>query len=146
MHLYYKILGLEPGASQAEIKRAYFKLIRKYSPESDPERFQQIREAYEQLKNAKNAPEGPSFPAPAEPWAQKMLEQIEKYNRQKNNEKYRDACEEAWNRFPEEIQFLYMLNIFYSKTGKRKKSANPQIQPVKNVSAFGTDVPFWILL
>lgn len=126
MHLYYKILGLEPGASQTEIKRSYFKLIRKYSPESDPERFQQIREAYEQLKNAENAPDSPSFPAPAEPWAQKMLEQIEKYNRQKNNEKYRDACEEAWNRFPEEIQFLYMLNIAQRRcrnTGKAIKTA-----------------------
>lgn len=126
MHLYYKILGLEPGASQAEIKRAYFKLIRKHSPESDPERFQQIREAYEQLKNAKNTPEVPSFPIPSDPWAQKMLEQIEKYKMQKNNVKYRDACEEAWNRFPEEIQFLYMLNIAQRKcknTGKAVKTA-----------------------
>lgn len=126
MHLYYEILGLEPGATQDEIKRAYFKLIRKHSPESDPEGFQQIREAYEQLKNAPNEPEGPSFPAPAEPFAKKMLVQIEKYNRQKNNEKYRDACEEAWKHFPEEIQFLYMLNIAQRKcnnTGKAVKTA-----------------------
>lgn len=37
MHLYYEILGLEPEATQTDIKRAYFKLIRKHSPESDPE-------------------------------------------------------------------------------------------------------------
>lgn len=126
MHLYYEILGLEPGATQTDIKRAYFKLIRKHSPESDPEGFQQIREAYEQLKNAPNEPEGPSFPAPVEPFAKKMLEQIEKYNRQKNNEKYRDACEEAWKHYPEEIQFLYMLNIAQRRcrnTGKAVKTA-----------------------
>lgn len=76
MNLYYEILGLQPGATQAEIKRAYFRLIRRYSPESDPERFQQIREAYEQLKNAQEAPSGPVFPSPSEPWAKKMLEQI----------------------------------------------------------------------
>lgn len=36
MGTYYDILGLEPGASQAEIKRAYFKMVRQYSPEADP--------------------------------------------------------------------------------------------------------------
>ncbi len=126
MNLYYEILGLQPGATQAEIKRAYFRLIRRYSPESDPERFQQIREAYEQLKNAQEAPSGPVFPSPSEPWAKKMLEQIEKYNRQRNNEKYRDACEEAWAHFPDEIQFLYMLNIAQRRchnTGKAVKSS-----------------------
>lgn len=50
MGTYYDILGLEPGASQAEIKRAYFKMVRQYSPEADPEQFQKIREAYEQLQ------------------------------------------------------------------------------------------------
>ena len=50
MEDYYKILELRPGASQAEIKRAYFRLVRKYRPEKDPERFQEIRRAYEHLK------------------------------------------------------------------------------------------------
>ena len=50
METYYERLGLAPGASQLEIKKAYFKLIRKHSPESDPQQFQLIREAYEQLK------------------------------------------------------------------------------------------------
>ena len=50
MNTYYEILGLEPGASQLDIKKAYFKMIRRHSPESDPEQFQKIREAYEQLK------------------------------------------------------------------------------------------------
>ena len=82
MSTYYDILGLEPGASQAEIKRAYFKMVRQYSPEADPEQFQKIREAYEQLKNMQNAPEGPAFPPFSEPWAENMLKQIEKYRRE----------------------------------------------------------------
>lgn len=53
MDTYYHILGLEPGASQAEIKKAYFRMVRQHSPESDPEQFQKIREAYEQLKREK---------------------------------------------------------------------------------------------
>jgi curved DNA-binding protein CbpA len=45
----YHILGISSQASADEIKRAYFQLVRKYSPEKDPERFQQIRIAYNTL-------------------------------------------------------------------------------------------------
>ena len=48
----YEILGIEQGADEKTIKRAYFKLIRTYSPEKDPERFQEIRAAYERLIEA----------------------------------------------------------------------------------------------
>lgn len=53
---YYKIMGIERGADQNEIKRAYRKLARKYHPdvskESDAEaRFKEVGEAYEVLKD-----------------------------------------------------------------------------------------------
>ncbi|MFS1523321.1 DnaJ C-terminal domain-containing protein [Microbulbifer sp. 2304DJ12-6] len=53
---YYKILGLERGADQAEIKRAYRKLARKYHPdvsseEHGEEHFKEVNEAYEVLKD-----------------------------------------------------------------------------------------------
>lgn len=53
---YYKIMGLERGASQGEIKRAYRKLARKYHPdvskEADAEaRFKDLGEAYAVLKD-----------------------------------------------------------------------------------------------
>ena len=53
---YYKIMGLERGASQDEIKRAYRKLARKYHPdvskEADAEaRFKDLGEAYAVLKD-----------------------------------------------------------------------------------------------
>jgi len=126
MQLYYQILGLEPGASEIEIKRAYFKLIRKYPPESDPERFQQIREAYEHLKDGPAQADGPAFSIPSDPDARNMLEQIEKYRSQHNREKVRDTCEEAWKRFPDEIQFLYLQSKAQREcknTGKAVKSS-----------------------
>jgi len=53
---YYKIIGVERKATQAEIKRAYRKLARKYHPdvskEADAdERFKALGEAYEVLKD-----------------------------------------------------------------------------------------------
>jgi curved DNA-binding protein len=53
---YYKILGLARGASDEEIKKAYRKLARKYHPDvsKEPdakERFQEVSEAYETLKD-----------------------------------------------------------------------------------------------
>jgi curved DNA-binding protein len=52
---YYKILGLERGASQDEIKKAYRKLAMKYHPDRNPgnkqaeEKFKEINEANEVL-------------------------------------------------------------------------------------------------
>ena len=50
---YYEILALTPEASKEDIKRAYFKLVRKYPPDRFETEFMNIREAYETLSNEK---------------------------------------------------------------------------------------------
>lgn len=55
---YYKLLDVSKNASDTEIKKAYRKLARKYHPDVSTERnaeekFKQIKEAYEVLKDAK---------------------------------------------------------------------------------------------
>jgi hypothetical protein len=60
MDHYYYALGLSPGASDSEIKKAYRQLARKYHPDvsSEPdaeERFVEITTAYEHLLERKTS-------------------------------------------------------------------------------------------
>jgi curved DNA-binding protein CbpA len=50
----YTVLSVERSADDGEIKRAYFRLVRQYPPEQEPEKFQEIRAAYELVRTAKD--------------------------------------------------------------------------------------------
>lgn len=53
----YRVLGLEPGASEEEVKRAYRQLAKKYHPDMNPgdvhaaKMMNDINAAYDQIKN-----------------------------------------------------------------------------------------------
>ena len=55
---YYEVMGVEKSASDAEIKRAYRKVAKKYHPDTNPgnaeaeEKFKEAAEAYEVLSDA----------------------------------------------------------------------------------------------
>lgn len=145
MNNYYKILGLEEGASQQDIKKAYFKLVRQYSPESDPEKFQQIRKAYEQLKKSPQQTQGPSFSPFSSPYAEKMMRQIHQYRTEKNIVLYRDACEEAVKKFPDDLPFLYHLVIAQRRcknTGKAVRNAELLIKKEPENKWFQRELAF----
>ncbi|MDR0452686.1 MAG: DnaJ domain-containing protein [Treponema sp.] len=54
---YYETLGIAKTAGGAEIKKAYFSMVRKYQPDRFPEEFKEIRTAYEILTDPKKRAE-----------------------------------------------------------------------------------------
>jgi curved DNA-binding protein CbpA len=46
----YAVLGIPRQADDADIKNAYFQGVRRHPPEREPEKFQEIRDAYERLR------------------------------------------------------------------------------------------------
>lgn len=49
----YELLGIAPTADDKTIRSAYLELIKAYPPDREPERFKEIANAYESIKDAK---------------------------------------------------------------------------------------------
>ena len=47
----YQVLGIEPAASDEEIRAAYLRKIREHPPERDAEAFERVRDAYAELRD-----------------------------------------------------------------------------------------------
>ena len=47
----YEILGISPAADEAQIRGRYLDLVREFPPDRDPERFAEIRAAFDELRN-----------------------------------------------------------------------------------------------
>ena len=54
MKNYYEILNINKDATQEEIRSGYKKMLRKYPPEKEQEKYKEIREAYDTLKDEKS--------------------------------------------------------------------------------------------
>ncbi len=61
----WQVLGIEPTSDESLIRRAYARLLKIHRPDSDPQGYQQLREAFDWAKNHAGAAE-----AEAEPYAQ----------------------------------------------------------------------------
>lgn len=47
----YTVLELAGAATAEDVRRAYFRLVRQYTPEAHPEEFKRVRAAYETLRS-----------------------------------------------------------------------------------------------
>ena len=47
----YQVMGLASTATEEEVRRAYFGLVREHPPERDADQFKRIRAAYEILRD-----------------------------------------------------------------------------------------------
>lgn len=66
----YAVLGIAPGLTQRDLKKAYTALIRRYRPEDEPEKFRRIRDAFEMIQQHLkwyNPPPPIDDPPPLEP-------------------------------------------------------------------------------
>jgi curved DNA-binding protein CbpA len=61
MHDPYAVLGVPADADDATIRGRYLTLVKQFTPESHPERFAAIRQAYELLKDAETRLRGRLF-------------------------------------------------------------------------------------
>ncbi|MBT8280642.1 MAG: J domain-containing protein [Muriicola sp.] len=96
---YYKILEVSKDASQAEIKKAYRKLARKYHPDVNPgdknaeRKFKEINEANEVLSNSENRAKYDEYGKDwqhAEAFEKAKQEQAQYQRRQKTHESFGD--------------------------------------------------------
>ena len=84
---YYKTLGIDKKAKEADIKKAYRKLARKYHPDLNPndkqaeKKFKEINEANEVLSNTENRKKYDSY---GKDW--KHAEEFEKAKRQNKSQ------------------------------------------------------------
>jgi curved DNA-binding protein CbpA len=47
----YAVLGLPPDSDDTAIRRRYLELVRRHPPEHSPQKFAEVRAAYERLKD-----------------------------------------------------------------------------------------------
>lgn len=117
----YEVLGLKEGADENQIKRAYFKLVRQFSPEKDPERFQQIRQAYENLKEGRKG-EALALVIPDERFAGEMFRQIKDLYGRRNFKGAIETAEEAIRYYGEWTGYLYYLSRIQLENGNTGKA------------------------
>jgi curved DNA-binding protein len=119
---YYKILGVEKGATDIDIKKAYRKLARKYHPDLNPndkeaeKKFKEINEANEVLSNTENRKKYDNY---GKDW--KYTEEFEKAKQQQQSQ--RNKQQEASGSFSAS-DFSYFFESLFGGGSSRARGGN----------------------
>jgi curved DNA-binding protein len=115
---YYKILGLSKKATEAEIKKAYRKLARKYHPDLNPndkvaeKKFKEINEANEVLSDPKNRKKYDEY---GEHW-----QHADEYEKAKQQQQYQRSTQGSSQRYSEEDFSDIFGSMFGGRTSGRQ--------------------------
>jgi len=107
---YYKILGILKKATEADIKKAYRKLARKYHPDLNPndkvaeKRFKEINEANEVLSNPENRKKYDQY---GEHW-----QHAEEYEKAKQQQRHQKSSQESYGKYSQEDFSDFFNNMF----------------------------------
>ncbi len=127
---YYKILGVSKSANNAEIKKAYRKLARKYHPDINPgnveaeRKFKEINEANEVLSNYENRKKYDKY---GKEW--KHADEFEKANqkRQSQDYQYPNSGQYGYSTFSED-DFSDFFNSKFGGQNFRRKNRRPKFK------------------
>lgn len=129
---YYKVLGLDKTATEAEIKKAYRKLARKYHPDVNPgdteaeEKFKQLNEANEVLSNPENRKKYDKY---GKDWQHaEAYEQAEKQRSQYTNTKQGGGRAQYSGGFDEGDFSDFFSSMFGGEAGGGYRSGGRQAQ------------------
>lgn len=123
---YYKILGIDKNASEADIKKAYRKLARKYHPDLNPndkeseKKFQELNEANEVLSDAENRKKYDKY---GKDW--KHSEEFEKANQQRQQgQRYGGSQQQQYSGGFDEDSYSDFFESMFGGRGSRSRESN----------------------
>ena len=128
MKNYYEILDITVNASKAEIKKAYFKLVRKYPPDRFKDEFMNIREAYEILSDEKTREQYDSIHT-MDPFIKSNYEYAKKLIEEDELNKAIKVLEELVWRAPE----VSVLKLVLGETCRRNNNNGKAIKIFKEL-------------
>lgn len=123
---YYKILGLNKGATEEEIKKAYRKLARKYHPDLNPndktseQKFKELNEANEVLSNPENRKK---YDQHGSDW--KHADEI---NKAKQQQQAYNSASAGDGDFSEGDYSAFFESMFGSGAGRGRAQSNAQFR------------------
>jgi len=69
-------LGVAPQASDEEIRAAYLRKLREYPPDRNPDEFELVRDAYEQLRDRRRRVEHTLFSCDPEAPLESLIDDV----------------------------------------------------------------------